>query len=488
MRGNIYSRESEKALLQEILDSQKAEFLAIYGRRRVGKTFLIREFFSYREEVLLFKSVGLQKGALSLQLENFMRQVSETFYGGAILAPPKNWGEAFRLLTKAIETCPKTKIILFLDELPWMDTKNSKLLQHLDYYWNLHWSNNPKVKLVICGSSASWIIKKIIRHRGGLHNRITREIHLSPFNLKETEEFLEKSGILLNHEQVALLYMAVGGIPYYLSYVKPGLSAPQIIESLAFSKNSVLLGEFDKLFSSLFENDQACVEILRHIAETREGIGQGELLKKLDPSLQGGSGMDLLDALEDADFIMSFKPHFHKRKGRYYRLVDEYTLFYFTWIEPVKETLQEQDLGQGNWTQLQNTPQWNTWSGYAFEALCYKHLAAIRKKLKLPPTAIANSWRYVPKKHTPAHGAQIDLLFDRMDHSITLCEIKYCQEPFVLSKSYLENLHRKMKIFMEQTRTKKQLFMTLIAANGLKNNFYAEGLIQGVVALDDLFV
>ncbi len=493
----ILNRIEEMAVLQEMLDSERAEFLTIYGRRRIGKTFLIREFFNERAlhlPIIFFKSVGLRKGTLAMQLKNFTRQIAETFYQGAPLEIPKNWGDMFDRLTQAIDSvgCDK-KVVLFFDELPWMATKNSQLLQHLDYYWNLHWSTRSNIKFIVCGSSASWIIKKIIKDKGGLHNRTTRQIHLSPFNLKEVEIFLQARKIAWTREQITSLYMVTGGVPFYLLNIIPGLSVPETIEKLAFSKKSLLLEEFDDLFSSLFEQKDLYIKILRLIAQHREGISQEELLSKLDKSLQGEGGLDKLRALTDTDFIVRFKPHFHQKKGIYYKLVDEYTLFYFHWIEPIKETLQEYSLEPGNWVEIQNTPAWHAWCGYAFEAICYKHLSAIRKKLKLSPTAVANGWRFNPHKTSHERGTQIDLLFDRRDDVITLCEIKYTKEPFVVSKDYTEKLCQKMTIFKEKTKTKKQLLLVLISANGLKSNVMIiqnnvlQNLISDVVTLDDLF-
>ncbi len=496
MNKIIQCRDQEKALLEEMLASDRSELLTIYGRRRIGKTFLIREFFERKKKIVFFKAMGLRKGTMAMQLENFTTQIASVFYGGAPLTQPSSWNEAFDLLTKAmsLKTSAENKLVIFLDELPWMETRNSKLLQNLEYYWNLHWSMNPKIKLIVCGSSSSWIIKKIINNKGGLHNRTTRKIHLRPFTLREIKTFLKSNRVSLSDEQITQLYMVTGGVPFYLLNIKPGLSAAQIIENLAFTQDGLLFSEFNTLFSSLFDDYQVYIDILRIIAETREGIGQDELLNKLDASLQGAGGLDKLQALEDADFIRGFKPHFNKKKGVYYKIIDEYTLFYFQWIEPIKETLQSHDLEPGNWLELQNTPAWNSWCGYAFEAICYKHLSAIRKKLGISPTAIANSWRYIPKKGESERGAQIDLLFDRRDDAITLCEIKYSKDPFVITKDYAIALNRKKKVFSERTGTKKQLFMAMVAAHGLKSSpimMQEDGssvdLISGVVTLDDFF-
>lgn len=368
-----------------------------------------------------------------------------------------------------------------------MDTRNSRLLHNLDYYWNQHWSNDDRVKLIICGSSASWIINKVVKSRGGLHNRITRKLHLEPFDLRNTKKILEQQAVNLNNKQITQLYMMTGGIPYYLTYVEKNLSVPQIIEKLPFSKGSFLLEEFDNLFASLFDEHGIYIEIIRTIAQSRSGIGKRVLLEKVGKSQLGGRGIDKLSVLEDAGFIMSFKPHFHKQRGIYYKVIDEYTLFYLRWIEPIRESLQVRSLDKGNWQEMQNSPAWNSWQGYAFEAICYKHISQIRKQLAISPTTIANSWRYVPKKKLGISGAQIDLLFDRRDEVITLCEINYSNKPFVINKQYAKNLLNKRAVFAKNTRIKKQLFIAIIASSGIKENLYSDDLISGVVTLDDLF-
>ena len=472
--SKIVGRHEEITVLKKLLESKRPEFLAIYGRRRIGNTYLIRQFFG-DANAAFFNVTGSKEGALTEQLTHFMRKIGEVFYGGAILAVPKSWSDAFHILTQAIAAQPKKKkVVLFFDELPWMATPRSRLLQSLDYYWNQYWSNDERIKLVICGSSASWIIQKVINNQGGLHNRITHRIQLEPFTLLETKLFLHSYGIKLDHQQVLMLYMATGGVPYYLADLEKGMSAAQLIEKLAFTKNGILFDEFNNLFSSLFDNSEEYVQILRAIEAHRYGIGKNELLTQLGSSAMGGGGTQRLQELEETGFIISFMPYQHKRQGIYYRVIDEYSLFYLKWIEPIKKTLQKRSSAESHWQSIQNTPEWHNWLGYAFEAVCYKHIAHIRKALAINPGAIADSWRYAPRKGSDERGAQIDLLFDRPDDVITLCEIKYTDKPFVLSKEYVETLQRKLKVFKDQTGTNKQLFLSMISANGLKNNFYAE--------------
>ncbi len=486
---NLTGRTAESTLLQQFYDSQSPEFLALYGRRRVGKTFLIREFFKTKKDCVFFNATGSKDSPIQEQLKHFMAQLSETFYSGTELKDKKNWDGAFEQLTKAIkEQVPAhKKVVLFLDELPWMATRRSRLLEMLDYYWNQHWSQDKRIKLIICGSSASWIIKKIIHNHGGLHNRVTREIRLEPFSLAQMKEFLQAKKITLTDRQILQLYMVTGGVPFYLTKIEKGLSATQIIESLAFSKTGFFLNEFDKLFSSLFDNSDDYITLVKILAENRYGIGQRKLLEKLGKKAVGAKGTNMLNDLEQTGFIMSFKPLYHAKRGIYYRLVDEYTLFYLKWIEPIKSGFAKMALDANYWQEIKSTPEWYSWQGYAFELVCYKHLNNIRRALKLSPRALPSTWRFVPKKSSKSRGAQIDLLFDRSDDAITLCEMKYTDESFGITKKEVDAILQKIAVFKERTKTKKQIFLALISANGVKNHYYAEELISQVVTLNDFF-
>ena len=366
-----------------------------------------------------------------------------------------------------------------------MATRNSRLLQNLDYYWNQYWSDNPKLKLIICGSSASWIINKIIKSTGGLHNRLTEKIHLEPFNIQNTKKYLNNNNINLDDKQILLLYLVTGGVPYYLSKIQWNLSAMQIIEKLAFRKQSFLQEEFDNLFASLFQDHEIHIKIVRLLAKNRYGIGKRKLLEMVGSV--GGNTASRLKELEDAGFIASFKPLYHKHKGIYYRLIDEYSSFYLKWIEPIKDLLKKQSLDKGDWQAMQSTSEWNSWLGYAFETACYKHITQLKRGLNLPPMSMASTWRYVPTKNSEKRGAQIDLLFDRKDDVIEICEIKYNLKPFLISKDYAEKLNQKIAVFKEQTRTSKQIFLSFITLSGLKENSYSKELVTSVVSLDALF-
>jgi predicted AAA+ superfamily ATPase len=485
---NVIGRKEEKITLDNFLKSDSPEFLAIYGRRRIGKTFLIKQTF-IEKDCFFFNSTGLQNGKMSVQINRFTKEIGRVFYQGADIKEQKDWIDTLDALSSAIENIvPKNKkVVLFFDEFPWMATHKSGLLQALEHRWNHSWSNDNRIKLIICGSSASWIINKIINNKGGLHNRITRQIHLMPFNLSDTSALLESQKVTLNQKQITELYMTTGGVPYYLLHAEKNQSATQIIDNLAFQHNSLLFNEFDNLFSSLFENSGNYIELLRIIGKSHTGIGQEEIVSQSDELSRGGRTIDRLKELEDTGFIISFMPHMHKKRGRYYRLIDEYTLFYLDWIEPVKNTLQKKSLESGYWQEKHNTPTWYNWAGYAFESICYKHINQIRKKLNISPSAIPNGWRYTPVIKSKEKGAQIDLLFDRDDDTITICEIKYTTDPFAITKDYADNLKNKIAVFKEKTRSKKQIFLVMISANGIRDTIYSEELVQGIVTLEDLF-
>jgi len=486
-RAEITGRENEQAILKDALESSHSEFIAIYGRRRVGKSFLVTQFFS-KKNCIFFYTTGVKDGTYKKQREQFTKIIADVFYNGAELKPKNSWLEIFESLTSSLKNIPSNKkIVLFFDEFPWMVTKRAGLLEAVDYYWNRYWTHDDRIKLIICGSSAAWIVNNIINNKGGLHNRITYQINLEVFNLSETKSYLNKSGIKLNDSQIMQIYMVTGGVPFYLSNIKSGSSAIQIIEKLAFRKNSLLQGEFDNLFSSLFENQDIYIKAIKLIAKQRYGVNQEILLRALGKSMLGMGGLKILDDLERAGFIISFKPHFHKKKGVYYKVIDEYISFYLDWVEPIKNTLLTRSLEQGYWEKQQSSAAWHSWAGYAFEALCYKHLSQIRKALSLNASAIPNTWRYTPKIGTKEKGAQIDLLFDRDDDCITICEIKYTDKPFEIDKQYAANLLNKIEVFKKVTRTKKQIFLAIISVNGLKPTMYSAKLVSTVVTLSDLF-
>lgn len=485
MNEMIIGRADEKERLSRILGSKSAEFLAIYGRRRVGKTFLIRNFFT--DKGVYFELTGEKDAVYKMQLENFHRSVQETFRPDLPIKKPETWKEAFSILTTFIKAQSKKKqVIIFFDELPWMATKRSGLIQALDYEWNSQWSHIGNLILIVCGSAASWILEKLIHAKGGLHNRITHTIHLKPFNLEEAALYLKSRGINLKPMQLLELYMVMGGVPHYLRQVEKGKSATQIIHSLCFKKDGFLFSEFDRLFKSLFDHSEVHNRIIREIVKKRNGTSREELLKATGFS-SGGTFQKRLLELEESGFIDIFVPFGKRKKDIHIKVIDEYTLFFLHWIAPVAK---KRSIGYNPnyWLNVSKEPQYRIWAGYAFEAVCMKHADRIIKSLGIENLAgEIGTWRYIPSPKSKETGAQIDLLIDRSDNSINICEIKFSDNKFSINKNYAKNLINKMKVFEEKTKTKKQVFLTMITTMGIKKNIWSEDLVDSEVTLNNFF-
>lgn len=485
MLKRIIGRKKEIKVLDRIWSSNEAEFLAIYGRRRVGKTHLIREYFCEKE--IYFELTGIKDASLANQLENFASSFSKTFYPEIEVSTPPSWQKAFGMLTNELEKIAKNKkIILFFDELPWLASRKSGFTQALDHFWNTQWSRLSNLKLIVCGSAASWMLDHLINAKGGLYNRITQQVQLTPFSLNETKVFLQSRKINLANKLILDLYMVLGGIPHYLKQIQKGKSAVQNINDICFNRDGLLYGEFPRLIKSLFEESSLDEKILRNIAKNRNGISRKELLKEIGKT-SGGRFGKRLEELEAAGFIQGFTPYGKKKKDRFYRIVDEYTLFYIDWIEPfVKKG--KAFTNNSYWESKFGTPSWRAWAGFAFEGVCYSHVTQIRKALKLDKISCeTGAWRYVPKKRSKEKGAQIDLLFDRDDDVISICEIKYSKNQFAIDKPYSQNLINKIATFEKYFASSKHHSFVMITTMGVKRNVWSEDLVEAEVTLEDLF-
>lgn len=477
MAETIVGRDAEKKVLKEMLHSKEAELIAILGRRRVGKTFLVRNYY---EQQLVFECTGIHEAGLPDQLLNFSRSLQQAMQSPVPPATPNNWGQAFTFLSDFLvpKLKSQTAVVLF-DEFPWIHTPKSGFLTAFGHWWNTWASRQPKLKVVICGSAASWMIENILHNKGGLHNRVSRTLQLLPFNLQESEEYLKSRGIKLDHYQILQLYMAMGGIPQYLKQVERGKSTQQVIDKLFFEKNAMLKAEFSVLYQSLFDNASHHEAIVRVLAKKAKGMSRSEVIEACGLST-GGTTTRLFEELEQSGFITQYIPFEKTSRDAIYKLTDEYSLFYLKFIDHARAT------GSGTWHKLAEGQSYNSWSGYAFEAICQKHLPQIKKALGIGGVYIeASGWRYTPKKGET--GAQIDLLLDRADHCINLCEMKFSADEFTIDKKYAGELDSKVSVFKAQTKTKKTIFPTMITTYGTKQNMYYTGRIVSEVTMEDLF-
>ena len=469
----LVGRVTDLATFQELYNSGKSEFVAVYGRRRVGKTFLIRSAF---EGKITFQATGLSNATLIQQLTNFnlelRRVIPEHDYTSA-----NDWISAFQQLILFLETNDDPKKIVFIDELPWFDTPKSGFIAALEHFWNSWACARNDIVLIVCGSAASWIINKLINSKGGLHNRVTKRMKIIPFTLKECELFLQTKNVNLDHYQIIQLYMVFGGIPFYWEEVKPGLSAAQSIENICFSENGTLRTEFNNLFKSLFNKHEKHSAIVAAVAKKGMGLSREEIMKETGLP-NAGSTTRLLEELEESGFLLKYSPYRKKSRNSIYQLIDFYSLFYLKFIKDSNP----KDSNQ--WINTIDNPKHRAWSGYAFELVCLSHLAQIKKELGISGVyTTSSSWR----SSINNVGAQIDLVIDRRDQVINLCEMKFSINPFTIEKKYADELRNKMGIFKSETKTRKAVFLTMITTYGIQPNVHSIGLVQNDINLEALF-
>lgn len=475
--NKLVGRKREKMILDDALASNQAEMIAITGRRRVGKTFLIRSVYKGKIDL---EFTGVQHAPRREQLDSFHFLLQQYSDHPQQVPSPKNWLEAFHQLITVLTAKKKRKkkLILFFDELPWLATKKSGFLRAFGFFWN-NWASKHDIIVVICGSATSWMIEKVVKDKGGLHNRITRRINLKPFTLKETDAFLKSQQIRLSHYHVALLYMIMGGIPHYLKEVKAGKSAIQNIDDICFSSEGLLADEFPNLYPALFEHSDNHIAVIRALATKWKGLTRAEVIRLA--KLPNGGGMTkVLNELRHSGFISEYYPFGKKKKDMLYRLTDEYSLFYLHFIEKRKRNV------QGGWQALSQTPKFTSWSGYAFESLCLKHIDAIKEALKIGGI-YAEPSSFIFQGNDVLPGTQIDLLIDRNDHVINICEIKFHKKTFAITKAYAEQLRNKISIFSEVSKTKKQIFLTAITTFGILDNTYSQELVDNDFTMEVLF-
>ena len=467
------SREIER--LQQCMDSKQAQLVVVYGRRRVGKTFLIESFF---EKNFVFSFTGAYQQPKSVQLMNFADEIR--FQTGMDIKVPKSWREAFGELRQYISSLDsKDKHVVFLDELPWMDTHKSDFLSSFEWFWNGWGSKQDNLVMVICGSATSWMKKNISDNKGGLFNRQTCRIYLEPFNLHETEQFLESKNILWSRMEIAQCYMIMGGMPYYLNLLNPQKSFGQNIDGLFFRKKAELWDEFSHLYHTLFVNGDKYMEVCEILSRKKSGLTRAEIAKGANIT-SAGMLSKILDDLVISGFVRIYNFYGHKKRECIYQLCDYYSLFYFKFIKD--------NYGKNEtfWSRSYDNPSIRIWYGLTFEQLCKDHTAQIKKALGISGVVSEESEWYVRSSDSEQKGAQIDMLIDRRDQTINICELKFSVNEFEINKEYDMKLRNKIEAFRNATGTRKTLVLTMITTYGVKNNKYS-GIVNSHVVLDDLF-
>lgn len=475
-KKKIIARAAEIEELKRCYGSNRSEFVIVYGRRRVGKTFLVDTFFEKKYD---FTYVGGHRLSKAKQLRGFAKALKKA--AGMKLQPKfASWEDAFDALEEYIESLPQEKRkVIFIDEMPWIDTPQSEFVEALESFWNGWGARRADIMLIASGSASSWMMDKLVDNPGGLHARITNNIYIRPFTLKETEEYLLSRGIRWSRYQILQLYMVMGGIPFYLSLLDPSQTLIGNIDRLFFRKNAELKTEFDELYNAVFNKADKYLEIVSLLNGNHEGMTFTEIQKAT--SLDGERLTTALKNLERCDFIISFQQFGNKSKGTLYRLVDFYTLFYYKFMD----TIDSKD--EQWWTHNYNSHSVESWQGYAFELICFTHLAQIRRCLGISGISTsASSWRYVPTKNEDEKKAQIDLVIERGDRTINLCEMKFSVGPFAIKKSYADDVRRRAQLFKEKEKTNYGLNITFVSTFGVADGVNKD-IVDSEVIAEDLF-
>jgi hypothetical protein len=428
----------------------------------------------------VFVYSGLHNVANDIQLSQFTKALAKQLNNGILLKEPADWFEAFDIVALLLKKkLRRKKVVIFLDEFPWMHSQKSNFLPAFEQFWNSWASQQPQLAVILCGSAASWMIKHVVRNKGGLHNRITQKIELQPFTLQETELFLKHKNIAMSRYQVVQLYMAFGGVPHYLKQAQSGQSAVQIIDRVCFNKSGFLYNEFYDLYGALFNEAERHYRVVRALAAKPSGLNRQEIITTCNLQ-SGGSATALLDELSAAGFITSYIPIGRKVRDNIYKLTDEYTLFFLKFIEGNRTG------SKNTWSKISNTPDFKCWSGFAFESICLKHIPVIKRAMGISGIYSENAiWR--SRKNSDQDAAQIDLVINRKDNCINLCEIKFHEGSFATDHKYAQALDQKRQIFKDETKSRKTLFITLITASGFTHNEHSIGLIDQHLSLEELF-
>jgi len=483
MKELIIARKEEQRVLQSLKNENTAQFLAVYGRRRVGKTFLIREFF---EDSFSFKHTALSPLELKdinpdalykAQLAEFKKSLVR--YGHNNDNPIADWFEAFDRLRELIESKrTRERAIVFIDEMPWLDTPRAGFISALEHFWNDYGSGKHNLLLIVCGSSTTWMLDKLIHNQGGLYGRTTKEMHIHPFTLSECEEYYKSRGIMMDRYDILQSYMILGGVAYYMSYMEKGRSLAQNIDSLFFCQGGRLEDEYNILFTSLFGENDKYQKIVEFLSKNRYGATQDEIANAVGMS-RGGTLSKMIKALVKSDLVISYYDFKGSNKEAYYKLTDLFCLFYLNFVRKHPTT------NQTFWQDNQNSPKLNAWRGLAFEDVCFVHQNEIRHALGIGGVHTEiYPWRN--ESTTAGKGAQIDMIIDRADRVMNVCEMKFTIGEFTIDKNYAAALRNKIATVMELTRGRRNPQMTLITTYGLKDNQYSNR-IQRIVTMNDLF-
>lgn len=393
---------------------------------------------------------------------------------------PENWLEAFYMLEDHLQKTDDghSRQLLFFDEIQWLDTPRSGFITGLEAFWNGWACHRHNIMMIICGSSTSWILDKLINNHGGLYNRVTCQISLQPFSLYECEQYFEAQNIVMSKYDITQAYMMVGGIPYYLNYFNRKMSLQQNIDAMFFADDAPLKDEYDRLFASLFANPTIMKSLIEALSEKSMGFTRQEILQKTGLT-NSGEFSDHLKALIAGTFVIKYCSFGNSKREEYYKLADPFCIFYLRFVKPNVSGRRI------SWANIADSAAVTVWKGYAFENVCFNHIKQIKAALGI--SGVSTNESLWSKRGDEEHaGTQIDLIIERKDNIVNLCEVKFYNDEFAVSKDYHFTLVRRKNLVLEKVNKRTAVHNTLITTYGLKQSEYWGDFIQ-VITLNELF-
>ena len=480
--SSIIGREEEIAVLERLYNSKKSEFLAIYGRRRVGKSFLVSEVYGTK---IVFKSVGTYLKDNDRNYETYRRLQLDHFYDALLLSGlgkeeqrPANWREAFLLLRKLLAGIRMRRKVVLIDELPWLaGPQSSEMIAELGYFWNSWADDQRNIVLVVCGSATSWMLDNVIRDYGGLHGRLTGVIKLKPFTLAECARYYRKNGFRLSQYEMCIGYMALGGVPFYLDKLRNDLTMTENIDAIFFADEKIHQ-EYKDVYAGLYASKDRYVDIVKALGARFYGMTQAEIAIHLGIG-RGGTLSQMIDNLVESGIIRKYPRYGKQRVEMVYQLKDFFSLFYLRFVEGTQ-------VRTGLWSTMHRTPIYNTWAGNTFELLCIEHLSKIQDTLRIASVDRNYCW----KGESPnGRGAQIDLLLEsKSSRTDYVCEMKFSGSKYAITSDDEENLLNKLDAFAASKMHHKthSIQLVMVTTMGIAGGEHTS-IVNQAVTLDDLF-
>ncbi|MFH1654342.1 MAG: ATP-binding protein [Pseudomonadota bacterium] len=484
---SFVGRRDEIRRLDEIVERKRASFIVVYGRRRVGKTELIEQYFC-NDTVLKFEGIEIDKEDVrnyderqKFQIDQSLKRLAKYLDNPLIgKVQCRTWGDFFDILS---EVATKQNVVIYFEEIQWLANYESHFFSELKPFWDDRWRHNEKLKLVICGSSTSFIVGQLLSNKA-IYSRSQEEFHLREFNLMEIRDYLGNKG----HKETMLAQLTVGGIPEYLGRLKEKGTVLSNLCKNSFRPDAFFSLEKDKIFISSLSRNHNYQKIVEYLGRCKFATAL-EITKAIKgDSAGGGSVTRLLEDLSRCGFIKRYTP-IHKddqSKLIRYSISDEYLQFYFRFIKPKLTKIQNKSYVE-NTLQGINKRSFETVMGFNFERWCQKNASLFAKILGFSGVEYESGSFFDAKTQMQEKGFQIDLMYIIKGSKIIICEIKFYDG--LVDNRVCEEVKRKIELFqLSMQRYKNYTYeAVLITTEGVRDSATIQATFDHIITFEDIF-